>query len=300
MNIESVTTSFRKTNPDKRVHSYLRVSSTKQSLDRQLYLKDYASPDCVHVDKATGTNIERPAFQTMYKDLDRNDLVIVHSLDRLCRSVRHMVQVVEDFKKKGVELYFVKEDMYFSNEKNDLFKTLMFNILASMAEFETELRKERQMEGISLAKKKGVYKGRKQMIDEEDLKERYLKGESKREIAIEMGISASSVNNYVRRFKQAGLIPTVTPSKPSKTPSKTASKPSLPVSKPSSNITNASVKGKGRKTDYEAYRAIYEAYISSPDGNISTFCKAHSIARCTFYKIQRWYLTNVNSNPCYF
>ncbi len=126
------------------------------------------------------------------------DTVVAHSLDRLARSLVDLRSIVEQLITKGVSVEFVKERLSFSKEKMDSpIDTLMLNVLSSFAEFERAIIRERQHEGIKIAKANGVYRGRKKALapsQVEELRERVgsRKG-TVAEVAKELGISRTTL-----------------------------------------------------------------------------------------------------------
>lgn len=132
---------------------YVRVSTVDQNTDRQL---ENITVDKVFVDKVSGKDVNRPELQAMVSYVRAGDTVVVHSLDRLARSMVDLRSIVEQLVAKGVSVEFVKERLYFSKDKKDSpTDTLMLNILSSFAEFERALIRERQQEGIKIAKEIG-------------------------------------------------------------------------------------------------------------------------------------------------
>src|SRR5690348_5020197 len=146
---------------------YVRVSSFDQNTQRQL---DGIPLDKTFTDKASGKDTNRTQLQAALNHAREGDTLIVHSMDRLARNVEDMLRLVRELNDKGVSVEFVKENMTFTAGKEDPRSTLMFTMLSAFAQFERALIKERQREGIALAKAKGnVYKGRKPALSPEDV-----------------------------------------------------------------------------------------------------------------------------------
>lgn len=136
---------------------YKRVSSVDQSTDRQL---EGLQLDRVFEEKISAKAIDRPVFNECLDYLRSGDCLVIHSLDRVCRSgAGDAVALVTELTNKGIGIEFVKEGMRFDADMTAVQKGLL-SILASVAEMERGLIKERQLEGISLAKAAGKYKGR--------------------------------------------------------------------------------------------------------------------------------------------
>lgn len=176
---------------------YRRVSSEDQNLDRQL---DGLKPDQLFEEKISGKDTNRPELQRMIEYARKGDTVVVHSLDRLGRSLLDLRKIVAELNTKGVAVRFVKEGMEFDAGSNDPFKVLMLNMLGSFAEFERSLIKSRQAEGIQLAKQRGVYKGRSKSLKPEQVEEAKAKitaGVPKTKVASELGVTRATLYKYL-------------------------------------------------------------------------------------------------------
>ena len=136
---------------------YIRVSSVDQNELRQL---DGVQLDKKFTDKASGSDTKRPQLQAALEYLRDGDVLVVHSLDRLARNLDDLRKMVTELTGRGVVVEFVKEQLTFTSEDNAMSK-LLLSAMGAFAEFERALIKERQREGIALAKQRGVYKGRK-------------------------------------------------------------------------------------------------------------------------------------------
>ena len=128
---------------------YIRVSSLDQNHERQL---DSIALDKVFTDKASAKDTNRPQLQAALNHIRSGDTLIVHSMDRLARNVEDMLRLVREMNDRGVSVQFVKENMTFTAGNDDPRSTLMFTMLSAFAQFERSLIKERQREGIALAK----------------------------------------------------------------------------------------------------------------------------------------------------
>jgi DNA invertase Pin-like site-specific DNA recombinase len=176
---------------DKRV-GYIRVSSVEQNTDRQLEGQEI---DKVFTDRASGKDTKRPQLQAALDYIREGDELVVHSMDRLARNLDDLRRVVLDLTKKGVHVRFVKENLTFSGEDSPM-SNLLLSLLGAVAEFERSMIRERQREGIALAKKKGVYKGRKPSLTEEQVREiraRLGAGERKTTLAQEFKVSRQTL-----------------------------------------------------------------------------------------------------------
>lgn len=176
---------------------YTRVSSEAQNLDRQL---DGIALDKVFADKVSGKNTQRPKLDELLDYVRDGDTVVVHSMDRLARNLDDLRQLVRGLTGRGVQVEFVKENLTFTGDDSPM-ATLLLSIMGSFAEFERALIRERQMEGIAQAKKRGVYTGRKKALSNEqviDIRDRITAGETKSALAREYGISRETLYQHLR------------------------------------------------------------------------------------------------------
>ncbi len=182
---------------------YVRVSSVDQNDARQL---DGVELDKTFTDKASGKDTNRPQLTTMLEFVREGDHIYVHSMDRLSRSLRDLQDVVEKLTAKGISVTFVKENLTFdppasgADAHKTAYSTLMLQLLGAVSQFERALIKERQREGIAIAKIKKKYKGRKPVLEAVDiskLKKMAAEGTSKVQIAKTLGISRASVYVYL-------------------------------------------------------------------------------------------------------
>jgi DNA invertase Pin-like site-specific DNA recombinase len=128
----------------------------------------------------------------------------VHSLDRLGRNLDDLRQLVRSVRTKGVVVHFHKENLVFSTDDENPLNELLFNVMAAFAQFERALIRERQREGVQIAKAKGLYKGRPKQMTAERLKEirsRIEGGEAKASVARACGISRDTLYRYLSQGK---------------------------------------------------------------------------------------------------
>jgi DNA invertase Pin-like site-specific DNA recombinase len=176
---------------------YIRVSTLDQNEQRQL---EGVEIDKKFADKASGKDMNRPYLKAALDYLRDGDVLIVHSMDRLARNLDDLRKIVTELTGRGVVVEFVKERLTFTSEDNAMSK-LLLSVMGAFAEFERALIKERQREGIALAKRKGVYKGRKPSLNSEQvhtLKRRVKAGEKRAALAREFGISRETLYQYIR------------------------------------------------------------------------------------------------------
>jgi len=176
---------------------YIRVSSFDQNTDRQL---DGLKLDRVFIDKASGKDINRPELEKLLAYVRAGDTIVVHSMDRLARNLDNLRQLVHEFTSRGIKIQFIKEGLTFTGEDSPM-STLLLSVMGAFAEFERALIRERQLEGIALAKQRGAYKGRKKVLTAEQIKkikERITTGEKKSKIAKDFGISRETLYQYLK------------------------------------------------------------------------------------------------------
>lgn len=175
------------------------MSSLDQNAERQL---DDIPLDKVFTDKASGKDTTRPQLQAALHHVRAGDTLVVHSMDRLARNVEDMLRLVREMNGRGVSVDFIKESISFTAGGEDPRSTLMFTMLSAFAQFERSLIRERQREGITLAKAKGtVYKGRKPALNTEriaQLREQAATGANRSKLAKEFGISRETLYQYIR------------------------------------------------------------------------------------------------------
>lgn len=174
---------------------YVRVSTLDQNESRQL---EGVQLDKRFVDKASGKDTKRPQLQAALDYVRDGDVLVVHSMDRLARNLDDLRRIVMELTGRGVVVEFVKEHLTFTSEDNAMSK-LLLSVMGAFAEFERSLIRERQREGIALAKKAGVYRGRKPSLTPErvtQLRARVAAGEKKAALAREFGISRETLYSY--------------------------------------------------------------------------------------------------------
>lgn len=176
---------------------YVRVSSFDQNPERQL---EQVQVDKVFTDKASGKDTQRPELDALLSFVRDGDTVVVHSMDRLARNLDDLRRLVQKLTKRGVHIEFVKESLTFTGEDSPM-ANLMLSVMGAFAEFERALIRERQREGIALAKQRGAYRGRKKSLSEPqivELKRRIAEGEQKATVARAYGISRETLYQYLR------------------------------------------------------------------------------------------------------
>ena len=168
---------------------YRRVSTTDQKTDRQL---PGWKADREYEDKLSGKDLNRPQLTAMLQTLREGDVVHVHELSRLGRSVRDLLDVVQQIVDAGETIHFHKENLRFEPSKEDPFQKLMLTLLSSVAEFERSCIKQRQREGIAIAKAQGRYKGRQSRFSEgqlDQIRKEFDEEQNKTALAKRWGVS---------------------------------------------------------------------------------------------------------------
>jgi DNA invertase Pin-like site-specific DNA recombinase len=171
-------------------YGYARVSTTDQDLTIQIDALKSVGCETIRQEKVSGTSIQgRDELNTLLEFMREGDELVVTRVDRLARSIRDLQNIVYDLNKKGVTISATEQPIDTKTSAGKCF----LHMLGVFGEFETNLRKERQMEGIAKAKEKGVYKGRKPSVDVEKVKELRDSGMGASAIAKELGIGRASV-----------------------------------------------------------------------------------------------------------
>lgn len=177
---------------------YIRVSTLDQNPDRQL---EGVQVGKVFIDKASGKDTQRPQLEALLNYVREGDTLVVHSMDRLARNLDDLRRMVRQLTGRGVRIEFVKESLTFTGEDSPM-ANLLLSVMGAFAEFERALIRERQREGISLAKQRGVYRGRKKALSDsriEELQQRVKNArEPKAALAREFGISRATLYEYLR------------------------------------------------------------------------------------------------------
>ena len=169
---------------------YARTSTTDQNLDAQIAALEAAGCTVIRKEQKSGTKLEgRVELQTILDFIHEGETLVVTRIDRLARSLRDLQIIADKLKEKSAHLMATEQPVDTSTAAGKAF----FDMLGVFAEFETNLRRERQAEGIANAKAKGVYKGRPAKIDKDEIKRRLGAGERPADVAREMGVSRATV-----------------------------------------------------------------------------------------------------------
>ena len=176
---------------------YRRVSTVEQNLDRQ----DLGVVEKVFEDKASGKNADREHLQEMLSFVRDGDEVVVYSIDRLARDLRDLQSIITQLNDKGVSIEFLSERLVFSGRSDDALAKLQLQMMGAFAEFERNIIRKRQAEGIAKAKQRGVYDNRKRTKKVSDARILKLKEEglNNTEIGEYLGISRMTVHRACKR-----------------------------------------------------------------------------------------------------
>lgn len=177
---------------------YVRVSTLDQSTGRQL---EGVAVDRIFEDKASGKDVQRPQLQEALRYLREGDTLVCHSMDRLARNLDDLRGIVKELTGSGVAVQFVKEQQTFSGEDSPM-ATLMLSLMGAFAEFERALIRERQREGIAIAKERGVYTGGKKRLTPERVAELLARdaangGRGRAQLARDFDIGRSTLYEYL-------------------------------------------------------------------------------------------------------
>jgi DNA invertase Pin-like site-specific DNA recombinase len=172
------------------VIGYARVSTTDQDLTIQETALRAGGCEVIRAEKRSGTTTEgRDELRTVLEFLRPGDVLMVTRIDRLARSIGDLQDIVRAVRAKGAALKATEQPIDTSTAAGKCF----LDMLGVFAEFETNLRRERQLEGIAKAKAAGVYKGRPASIDEARIRELKAQGMRPTDIAKTLGVGRSSV-----------------------------------------------------------------------------------------------------------
>ena len=176
-------------------YGYARVSSVGQDLTIQVQKLNEVGCDVIREEKVSGTSLKgRKEFETLMEFMREGDELVVTPIDRLARSIRDLQNIVYELKNKGVTLSATEQPI---DTKTSAGKAFL-DMLGVFSEFETNLRKERQMEGVRKAQERDVYKGRGRTIDASKIYELKQNGYGATKISKQLGITRQSVYRLLK------------------------------------------------------------------------------------------------------
>ena len=189
------------------VRYYVRVSSMDQKIDRQLVA--YEEADFIYIDRMSGMKRDRPELERMLNELEVGDTVVVKSIDRLSRSTKDLLDIVEQIRAVKANLHILDLNI----DTSTAMGKCVLTIIGAIAELDRKTIKERTAEGIAIAKSQGKYKGRKKgaisLRDTESIKRFkifYNSGLTKSDIAREFNVSRTTIYKWIEELKRRGLI----------------------------------------------------------------------------------------------
>ncbi|MEW5550323.1 recombinase family protein [Peribacillus frigoritolerans] len=173
---------------------YIRVNSEGQNIARQeKSLKEAGCTD-FFIEKISGASMDRPELQRMLEELEEGDIVIIHEISRLSRSTKDLLTIVEMIQRKGAGLRSITDKWLDLSDDNPM-SEFLFTIFSALAQFERKMIKQRQKEGIEIAKSEGKFKGRKTKLVEGGKEEQRMKA------IIEAYKQGKSINDIRTTFK---------------------------------------------------------------------------------------------------
>jgi DNA invertase Pin-like site-specific DNA recombinase len=182
---------------------YVRVSSYQQNTDRQLA---EIMLDKTFEEKISGKDRKRPELERMLSYIREGDHIYVHSMDRLARNLKDLLDLVKEITDKGCTVHFVTQNLVFSKDESNPTARLMLQVMGAVSEFERSIILERQREGIAAAKARGTYKsGRPVVMTDEKKKichEKYSAGVPMTRIAKDLGVSRMTVYRELKNLSK--------------------------------------------------------------------------------------------------
>ena len=177
---------------------YIRIGTVDVKENKEL---EELPVDQIFEDNVGAKSSERPQLEAMIAFVHEGDTVVVQSMDRLARNFDDLRRIVSNLTGRGVKVQFLKEDLTFTSEDNPM-ANLLLSAMGAFAEFEKALIRERQLEGVAIAKKKGLYKGRKPKFTQtqvEEIKARAKNGEKKAALARDFEVSRETIYQVLNK-----------------------------------------------------------------------------------------------------
>lgn len=182
--------------------AYVRVSTVEQNEDRQIEALKKHNIEKWYTEKISGKNTDRPKLKEMLEFAREGDTIYIHDFSRLARSTKDLLDIVEQLNSKGIHFVSNKEAIDTSTPQGKL----MLTMIGAIAEFERANLLERQKEGIAIAKRKGVYKGRRATVipNFEGHYQRYINREiSKSKLAQELNVSRPTLDKMIAEYRES-------------------------------------------------------------------------------------------------
>lgn len=185
---------------------YIRVSTNDQNIDLQRNALQSANCEQIFADKITGTSIERPGLNRAIRALSPGDTLVVWKLDRLGRSVRHLISLVEDLKNRGIHFRSLTDSIDTSTSMGRFF----FHVMSALAEMERELIVERTRAGLAAAREQGRIGGRRRIMTEQVVaraKRMFANGATLQQVALVLEVSPKTIYRYIPAREQHAHLP---------------------------------------------------------------------------------------------
>ena len=180
---------------------YVRVSTVEQNEERQLETMRKFEVKKIFSEKISAKDVNRPKLQELLEFAREGDTIFIHDFSRLARNTQDLLNIVEKLNSKGVQLVSSKENI----DTNTPTGKLLLTVIGAISEFERLILHERQKEGVRIAKKKGLYKGRKP-VKVENFKQHYTRWKnrevSKSQLARELGISRQTLYTLFDKYEK--------------------------------------------------------------------------------------------------
>lgn len=177
---------------------YARVSRTEQHLELQLDALENAGCERIYRDQISGAKDSRPGLDECLRSLREGDMLVVWRLDRLGRSMKHLVDTMNDLNRRGIQLKSLQEEINTTTAMG----TMLFHFSAMVAEFERNLIRERTLAGLEAARARGRNGGRKRKLNQRQIDQMKVLYDSKRvpvtEICKQFDIGRSSFYHYIK------------------------------------------------------------------------------------------------------
>lgn len=186
---------------------YKRVSSVDQSTARQDLPEDIPARNIYEEKVSGGSRDNRVELTDLMRRIEAGDEIYVYSIDRLARSLVDLTDIVDEMVGKGASVRFIKENLTFSQDQEDLSGRLMMQVLGSIAEFERGLIKQRQREGIQKAKLAGKYRGKPKIIDRQAVGQMLNAGITPTQVAKLAKIGVASVYRIKKELEPVDATP---------------------------------------------------------------------------------------------
>ncbi|CNI05096.1 recombinase family protein [Yersinia ruckeri] len=185
---------------------YIRVSTNDQNTELQRNALISAKCDLIFEDKISGKSTDRPGLKKAMRQLSTGDSLVVWKLDRLGRSVRHLITLVEDLKSRGVHFRSLTDSIDTGTAMGRFF----FHVMSALAEMERELIVERTCAGLAAARAEGRIGGRRRIMTDEVIeraRRMFAQGATLHQVALVLEVSPKTIYKYIPAAEQLALVP---------------------------------------------------------------------------------------------